>query len=397
MICCLIPDIHLGKGTNTLGKVSVGSALNSRVADQIALLDWILDCAIEKYADSIICTGDIWEDPNPLPYLVALFMSWLNKCQVYGIAVHLIMGNHDTFRNGSIYNSILDIISEANLDNVSVYKSIDTITIGSTAFTLLPFRDRKSFGAPTNVEAVSLVRESLVYELASILNNHHKVVVGHFAIEGSIPVGDELDDIANEIFCPLDMFNGYDAVFMGHIHQPQVMQKTNPYIAHIGSMDISNFSESNHKKHIVLYDCEDGTWSEEVLPTRQLKKVCLTIPKNTDDTTAYVLRELGKLPSVDRSIFKLEIGLEAPELVSVNKQAIEKYLTAQGVFNVVGISESRKLALIKKDESNTIDTKMDVSSAIKTYATAYIEKKEQPAFTELALDIYHLLKTEGKE
>jgi DNA repair exonuclease SbcCD nuclease subunit len=324
-------------------------------------------------------------------------MSWLNKCHINGIAVHLIMGNHDTFRNGSVYNSILDVIAEANIDNVSIYKNIDTITIGLTSFTLLPFRDRKSFGVPTNQEAVSIVRDSLAYELVSIPNNQHKVVVGHLAIEGSIPVGDELDDIANEIFCPLDMFNGYDAVWCGHIHVPQVMQKSNPYIAHIGSMDISNFGENNHKKHIILYDCENGSWTEEVLPTRQLKKVCLTIPKDTEDTTAYVLDELKKLPSIDRSIFKLEIGLEAPELISVNKQAIEKYLTSQGVFNVVGISESRKLTLIKKDDSNTIDTKMDVPVAIKTYATAYIEKSEQSAFIELALDIYHLLKTEGKE
>jgi exonuclease SbcD len=397
MQAIILGDPHVGKGLS-IGKSGIGATLNSRIVDQLNLLDWTLERAIEYHVDHIIITGDVFEDPKPLPSLITHFIAWLKKCQVYGIHVHIVMGNHDVFRNGFVYNSTLDIISEVDLDNVDVYKDINTITIGTTAFTLVPYRDRKAFSVPSNAEAIALVRDSLVYELAAIPITYRKVLIGHLAIEGSIPVGDEIDDLTNELFCPLDMFQGYDYVWMGHVHKPQVMQKANPYIAHIGSMDISNFGETDHKKHIVIFNCdEDNGWIAEDLPTRQLKKVAITVPKDTEDTTAYVLDELKKLGSVDKAIVRVEIGLGAPELTSVNKSTIEKYLSSQGAFNITGISESRKLALIKKDINNTIDTKMDVPAAIKTYGQTYVPDKERPAFIELAMEIHNLYKMEGKE
>jgi DNA repair exonuclease SbcCD nuclease subunit len=183
---------------------------------------------------------------------------------------------------------------------------------------------------------------------------------------------------------------------MGHVHAPQVMQKS-PHIAHIGSMDISNFSETDQKKHIVIFDCMTGQWDTEYLPTRALKKFSVVVPKDTEDPTEYVLEQLKQEKTWDKSIVRVEVSLAAPELKSVNKATIEKYLSSQGAFNITGITESKKISLIKKDSNNTIDTKMDVSTSIKTYADKYIEDKLRPAFTELAMEIVVLNKLEAKE
>ncbi len=393
----ILGDVHLGKGTN-IGKGGIGSTLNSRIVDQLNLLDWTLDRALEHHAEHIIITGDVFEDPKPHPALITLFISWLKKCQVHNVTVHVIVGNHDILRNGLVSTSPLDIISEVEMEMVNIYKEINTVIIGTTAFTMVPFRDRKSFMVSSNADAVALVRDSLVYELASIPDTYHKVLIGHLAIEGSIPVGDEIDDLANELFCPLDMFQGYDYVWMGHVHKPQVMKKKDPYIAHIGSMDISNFGESDHKKHIVIFNCEqENGWFTENLPTRPLQKITVSVPKDTEDTTAYVLGELKKAGVQDKAIVRVEVALTSPDLKSVNKTTIEKYLTGQGAFNVNAISESKKVNLIKKDNSNTIDSKMDVTAAIKTYASTYVEDVRRAGFTELAMEIYNIYKTEGKE
>lgn len=391
----ILGDVHLGKGTS-IGKAGVGSSLNSRIVDQINLLDWTLDQALESNANDIIITGDVFEDPKPHPTLITLFIAWLKKCQVYNVQVHVIMGNHDLLRSGNVLTSPLDIVSEIDLDNVNVYKDIDTIFIGQLAFTLVPFRDRKYFGATSGAEAISTIRDSLVYELASIPATYKKFLVGHLAIEGSIPVGDEIDDITNELFCPLDMFNGYDYVWMGHVHKPQVMKKSNPYIAHIGSMDISNFGETDHKKFIIMID-QNSEWESKYLPTRSLKKVSITIPKDTEDSTDYVIEELKKLNSWDKSIVKVDVSLAAPELKSVNKSLIEKYLASQGVFNVTGVTESKKVALIKRDANNAIDTKMDVPSAIKTYAKTHVDASMRDSFIEVSMEIYNIQKVEAKE
>lgn len=391
----ILGDVHLGK-SSVIGRIGIGSNLNSRVVDQINLLDWTLDQAIEKDIDDIIITGDIFEDPKPHPSLITVFFTWLKKCETNKINIHIILGNHDMLRSGSVFTSCLDIISEVELPNVTVHKSINTIFIGATAFTLMPFRDRKSFGTSSNIEAMSLLQDSLVYELASIPVTYKKVVIGHLAIENSIPVGDEIDDVTNELFCPLDMFNGYDYVWMGHVHNPQVMKKNNPYIAHIGSMDISNFGETDHQKHIVIFDCnsEKNDFIEITLPTRALKKISVVIPKDTADPTQYVLDEIAsKNDDLNRSIIKIDISLSSPELTSVNKSKIEKALLDLGAFNISSISESKKLSVIKKNINN-INIKMDVQSAIKTYAKTHIEADKQDPYIELAMDIYKIYKEE---
>jgi DNA repair exonuclease SbcCD nuclease subunit len=394
MSVIILGDTHLGRSLS-IGKVGIGATLNSRVADQLNLLDWTLDLAVEKCSSDIIITGDIFEEPRPNPQLITMFIAWLKKCQAYHIHVHIIMGNHDLYRSGNVFVSSLDIISEMDLEYVSVYKEINTIIIGSNAYTLVPFRDRKSFITDSNTDALAILQNTISYELASIPITYTKILIGHLAIEGSIPIGDEIDDLTNELFCPVTMFNGYDYVWMGHVHKPQVMKKSNPYVAHIGSMDISNFGETDHKKHVVII--EDSNYSIEYLPTRPLKKITISVPKETENTTEFILESLKNEVDFSKSIVKLEISLLDSELKSVNKSEIETYIMSQGAFNVANISESKKLNLIKRDINNNIDTKMDVVSAIKTYAHTYVDASKKDSFIQLAMDIYNEYRAEGKE
>src|ERR1035437_3341678 len=117
----ILGDIHLGKGQN-LAKFGVGATLNSRISDQLNLLDWTLDRAIDNHSSDIIITGDVFEEPKPHPGLIVMFMSWLKKCQVHEVNVHIIVGNHDVLRSGFVYISPLDIITEADMEGITVYK-----------------------------------------------------------------------------------------------------------------------------------------------------------------------------------------------------------------------------------------------------------------------------------
>ena len=392
MSAIILGDPHLGKNTN-LGKIGLGATLNSRVIDQVNLLNWTLEQAIEHYIQDIIITGDIFEEPRPHPSLISLLVDWLKKCETNNINVHIIIGNHDIFRTGNYYTSPLDIITYCELQNVKVYNEITTIYLDDVAFTLIPFRDRKSFNTNSNVEALSILDNQLVYEAASIPLTYTKVVVGHLALEGSIPVGDEIDDLSNELMCPLDMFHSYDYVWMGHVHKPQVLQKSSPnkpYIAHIGSMDISNFGETDQEKQIIIFNSDQAPFFQyQVIPTRPLKKIIISIPKETHDTTQFVINELKQSSNlINKSILRLEIHLTSSELLSVDRTIIEKTLYQMGVHSVSAISESKKLMPLKKEGQQNLEMSMNTISAIKTYATVMIDKSQQNNFIKLALEIY---------
>jgi len=392
MSILILGDPHLG-ASQSLGKIGIGASLNSRTVDQINLLDWTLEQAIDENVSDIIVTGDVFEDPKPAPHLISLFISWAKKCQSNNIKVHIIIGNHDILRSGNFYTSPLDIISEAEIENINVYKNIDTLFINNSAFTLIPFRDRKSFNCQNNSDAIILLRDIINYELSSIPLTYKKIVVGHLCLEGSIPMGDEIDDMANELMCPLDMFAGYDYVWMGHVHKPQVMCDK-PHIAHIGSMDISNYGETEQEKNIIIYN--DGHFLTKKIPTRNLKKITIVVPKDTENTTAYVIDKLSEIKDFNKSIIKLEVSLSSADLLSIDKKIIEKCLYDKGVFNISNFSENKKINFIKK-EGQDIFKSVTEMSAIKLYSDTFIEEKNRNIFIELASEVYSEFKNEVKD
>jgi exonuclease SbcD len=393
----ILGDPHVGGGTS-IGKTGIGTALNSRIIDQLALLNWTLDQAVEHNSKDIIITGDIFEEPKPHPSLICAFIEWVQECKIRCVNVHAVMGNHDFLRTGNFYNSPLDILSQSEIDNFFFYKDINTIIIDSCAFTMMPFRDRKSFKSEKNSEALDMLKTSLQYEVASIPKTYTKVLIGHFAIEGSLPVGDEIDDIMNELFCPLDMFSDYDYVWMGHIHKPQVMQKS-PRIAHIGSMDISNFGENDQDKYIIVFDSSSSSFQEVKLPTRQLNKLNINIPKDIKDTTQFVIDEIEKGSLSKDSIVRLEISLQSSDLGPVDRSRIEKFIYDKGIFNISSFSESKKFDILKKSDSlNEINTNLDPGEAIKAWAEhKYGQDERKSKFLEISLDLLSQLKNESKD
>ena len=387
-------DPHLGKGTS-LGKTVIGTNINSRIQDQLNLLDWNLEQALTHHVSDIILTGDIFDEPKPSTSLITMFLSWLKKCQAHHLNVHLIVGNHDIIRSGNAYNSPIDVIEECDLDNVYIYRSINTLILDGFAVTFVPFRDRKSFNTTSNQDALSQLKNQLSYELSSIPITYKKIIIGHLAIEGSIYVGDEIDDLANELMCPLDLFEGYDYVWMGHIHKPQVMNNV-PHIAHIGSMDISDFGETDHQKKIAIFDLElENNYQYHIIPTRNLNKINIVVPEDIEDVQSFVVSELdSNYSKLNNSIVRLEVSL-LNKNKNINKSEIEKILVKHGAFNVANIIESKKNVSLKK-EDNKLNNKMDISSAIKQYADSYVKELDKSKFIDLAMNIYESYQEEVK-
>lgn len=388
----IIGDPHIGRSTASMGKPGIGNALNSRLVDQSNILEWILLQAIELAVNNIIITGDVFHEPKPHPTVVCLLISWLKRCTDADINVHIIAGNHDVFRSGQYHISALDIISAADIDNIYIYKDMSTIHTIGASFTLLPFRDRRSFNTDSNTAALKIINNRMPYELAGIERSHAKVVIGHFAMEGSIPVGDEIDDMGNELFCPVSMFNGYDYVWMGHIHKPQIMSK-NPFVAHIGSMDLSDFGEASHKKYIVIFDPDSSEHYKYIeIPTRAINQISVSVPENIENPTEYVINEINKTNNLNKSIVKLNISLDNSEKIYINRSLIEQSLIDKGVFHITRINEERKVNLIKKNITETIDNTVNESTAIKMFAEANIDESIRNDFISLANNIVKEIK-----
>lgn len=394
MSVLIVGDPHLD-GSLSLGKQSAGFAFNSRIVDRMTQLEWVYEQAIEHNTTNIVITGDVFDTVKPHHSLISWLIEWLRQCSDYNISVHIIAGNHDISRSGQFITSPLDIISSAEIPQVFVYKQINTIHLDKMGITFLPFRDRRSFNTDSNSEAIAMLKAQLPYEQSSIGDDCLKILIGHLALAGSLPAGNEIDDLVNELHCPLDMFAGYDYVLMGHIHRPQVLSE-NPYIAHVGSLDISDFGEADHKKHIIIIDPSQNDAIKYVeIPKRSLKSINIQLPDNITNANEYITQFISDIDDLSKSIVKLSIVLPSAAVYNIDRNIIEKQLYKAGVFHVSKISEERNFKSLKKNINEKMQNTVNEFSAIKTYSTL-VEENLRTEFISVASSIVQECKEMNK-
>lgn len=383
MKAIIVGDCHVGR-SQSIGKPGIGNLLNSRLQDQIHLLDWILEQAINNNVFTLFLTGDVFDVNTPSPIVYSLFFDWLKRCEISNVDVYIIMGNHEIVKSsGNQIISALDVVERANLPNVHVFKTVTTVHFDNVSFTLIPYRDRRTTNCSDTDEAVMLLKNQIDYELAEIPLDHLKVVVGHLTLDKSLPIGDEQRDSANvELICKAELFNNYNYVWMGHIHKPQVLQEKPCRIAHVGSTDLSDFGESGGQKIIVLLDTNNSEiFKEIILPTRNLYKVQVHVPLQENDTTDYIIKFLSeynsKIPLKD-AIVKLEVKLPSKETQSSNRDVIIDYVyNTLFVHYISNFSESKAVSVVPLNKQTTADNTMSINSAIKLWADHYPFQDEE--------------------
>lgn len=387
-VVLIVGDLHLGKGI-LIGKPGLGNIINSRVADQIKLLDWVIEQAVENRAGCIILTGDICEEVKPDYVIVKLFIDFLKKCQTLNISVEIIAGNHDLKRTGYRFASYLDLITIMGIPNITVYKNISTIFRDGVGITLMPFRDRRALGLPDNQSALDSLSERLSYELTEIPSKCDKLLIGHLAIEGSIYVGDEFDNLSNELMCPIEMFEGYDYVWMGHVHRPQELNEEDPYVAHVGSIDTSDFGETAHSKIIIVYDTDSSAkFKEIVVPTRPLRHIPVNVPGNVD-ATIYVIKKIKAVHNVENlknAIVKIDIRLLDEDSDGINREEVSKEIYNLGAFHICSLQETRNVSVITISQQHMIDNTINSKVALDIFSEQeeFKSEKEKDDFKQLA-------------
>ena len=81
-----------------LGDLHIGKKLNGfeLLEDQKDILEKIIITALEKQADSILISGDIYDKASPSEEAVKVFDDFITELHNSGIKVFAISGNHDS-------------------------------------------------------------------------------------------------------------------------------------------------------------------------------------------------------------------------------------------------------------------------------------------------------------
>lgn len=277
-----ISDLHLGR---RLGEYRL-------LAEQSALLDWVLETAVSQEADGILLAGDIYDRSVPPVEAVTLFDTFLTRLSGMNIPLFAISGNHDSAERISYGSRLLD---GAGIHFSALYDgSVRRVLLekdGQRAYIhLLPFlrpvhvaaSAPEETGEParsmsyTEAMAQALSRMELPGDGANILLCHQFITGSLRSESEEVPIAGTLDAVDAAVF------RDFDYVALGHLHRAQRVTDT---IRYCGTLMPFSFSETD-TKGCLLAEVRGKEVSCTFLPVPEGLTRTLTTLTGTYDTLA---------------------------------------------------------------------------------------------------------------
>lgn len=333
MKIAIIGDVHFGANYN-LGQKDEVTGMNTRLLDYSKTLERTIDQIVAEGCEEIVFTGDIFETRHPSVVQQKLFSQNLAYALQQGIkSIDVVIGNHDQQRIKDA--NTLSYLQELNLSNIKVHEEMswrklekDGKVVANLIF--MPYRDRKWLGDDTYADAISKIKSALTYIVGEIDNQAPKIVVGHFAIEGTM-FAEEYAELYgdNELYLPKNVFTDIDITIMGHVHTPYVLSDA-PYIAYVGSMEKRGAFE-NHKKKYAFIDISNRVVEYKDEPCREIYELKLDLSSQiyAEDLMSKLTKEIDRFANdniLSESIIKVSISILAEDSKYLDANILEDYI-----------------------------------------------------------------------
>jgi len=339
-----------------LGRIFHGVHLTE---DQSYVLDKLIEIVQDARPDVVIVAGDIYDRAVPPQDAVSLLDDVLSRLIAkVGVPVVLIAGNHDSperlsFGARLLANSNLHVfgpllpeyrpvVLEDNYGPVNIYA--------------IPFAEppvvREKIGGDDIRDHDSALRQILQHIRAKQPTDRRSILVAHAAVVGGKTSDSErpLSIGGSETVEPA-IFEGFDYVALGHLHQPQ--SSGEDHIQYSGSILKYSFSEVSHEKSVTIVEMDaTGRCAIERIalsPRRDVRRIEGTLEdilekarsdENQDDYIMVtlldrqpVLNAMGRLREVYPNTLHIERPLVAPSTVHAQAPADHLRLSEAEMFS----------------------------------------------------------------
>lgn len=283
-------DWHLGKIVND----------HSMLEDQRVVLHRLIDDLKTEKLDAFLISGDLYDRSVPPREAVLLANEIFSRIrQELQVPLLVIAGNHDSperlhFGSG-FYEPTIHIQGMA--------QSIPYMTeIKGVQFVLLPFVDYPLLAKMYPDESIKSLEDGFVVQyqhLQPLLNKEKPTVL---LFHGYISSGSVLESsdserplsIGSTEIIDQQLFQPFDYVALGHLHQAQTVQANN--IRYSGSILKYSKSEALHQKQVLLVELTETSIEMTIKPLRPLRD--LTVKRGTfealmqESSNDYVYLEL---------------------------------------------------------------------------------------------------------
>lgn len=348
-------DLHLG--VDNYGSIDPSTGLSTRVNDFLAVLDEIVNRAIDGGYDAVLFTGDAFKNRDPSPTLQRELARRIVRLARAEIPLVILVGNHD-LPNVLSRATPVEIYQVLSIPGVHVCRSIECFDLETRAGTLqvvaLPWVTRSlllsldNYREMPDVELdrmIQLTVSDAIRSLREQLNPAHPaVLMAHVSLQGATVGHEQSIMLGRDVTVGLDDLHarGFDYVALGHIHKHQQVGSVPPAV-YAGSPERIDFGEEHEAKGFVsLTISDDGTgarrteWEFHELPARPFRT--LTIDARIDDPMIIVRRELERSArDVVGAIVRAQIEVEPGRERNVNTQEVRRMLLEAGASFVAHV------------------------------------------------------------
>ncbi len=255
-------DWHIGK---VLHKQSLAE-------EQALFLDWLIDLINKEKIDVLLISGDVFDHSNPSVKDRQLYYTFLKKLINTQTQIIITGGNHDSIAVLNGPKDILEMLqvhivggATANLEDelIEIRGKDNQLELVVAAVPFLRDKDLRTLQHDQSFQdKTEAVRAGICHHYEAIANlcqqkypDTSVVAMGHLYARGvSISESEREIHVGNSAAITADVFSDvFDYVALGHIHQPQIINK-NPMIRYSGSPVALSFSEKKDEKIVLVVD-----------------------------------------------------------------------------------------------------------------------------------------------
>jgi exonuclease SbcD len=341
-------DLHIGVETH--GRPDPTTGLSTRLHDFLTAFDELIDTAISEHVDLVLFAGDAYKSRDPSQTHQREFAVRIRRLVESGIAVYLLVGNHDVPNMLGKANA-LDIFETLGVPQVTVGRRVGTQVVQTRSGPV------QVVGVPWPSTAQMLRREDLRgLPLADIDRRLEELIVEGIAREADaldptlpavltahVAMADSIVKTASEKFMTIGRFpqllqsglspERFDYVALGHHHCYQVLRERPP-VVYAGSLQRVDFGEEADPKGFILFELDPSRALGERVDfarvefreVRARRFVTFDLRLRSDDPTAEVLKAIERVDVRD-AIVRVRLSLNAEQDGRLDDRAVREALT----------------------------------------------------------------------
>ena len=370
MRIALAPDLHCFYGT--YDKQVNGESVRKKEWKNAAKT--FLKTCKEERADVVVFPGDYFTNPKPSAENVLMVSSLFASFKKAGIEVVGIAGNHDISGIGK--KSMNDVVSAIGGEKKWCYSTFDTMVVGNVGFAFLPYMKAPAITAYNPDFANMELSEHLIKNCAIMKAKLDEakvsktILVGHWSIQGAVTSsGKTMEHTVNGIETVLPLGDlvgqGWDACLFGHIHKPQVLSESKPFIAYSGCFQRINIGEALDDRGFYMYDTGTDQHQFFNLPAIEMKAFSKEI--KTAECFDQLIKEISTTDFKGKIVYA-KYTVSKDHFDWVNKREVLKALEKGKPLNIAGIAP--KIIEEARQRDITLTEALDGETALRKWLGA---------------------------